>query len=436
MATTLMHNHQALERFSQSPSLIHAPSAQQVLAMANTDVRNKANTEAALAEMAGVYGVSPFSASGKSFIYGGGIAVIPVWGALLHRDRWCSSWATGYGYIEAAMTEALADDDVKGIVWDINSYGGHVAGNFELCEMIAAARGRKPMVAIVDARALSGGYSVASAVGRIVATPSADIGSIGVVLMHMSFEKMLDEAGIKATFIFAGDHKVDGNPYEDLPDGVRKRLQTEVDRSYKDFVSLVATNRGIDETAVKDTQASVYGADEAKALGLIDDVMQPRAAFAAFQAELEKGSTLSPKKEAKKMTDNTEKTGEGAITQTDLDKAASAARAAEQKRIGAITTHAEATGREKLANHLAFNTSMSAEDATALLAVSPKGAEAPVEPEKTAEAPPVNRLAAALEGEANKTVGVDGGKEKEGDQGNRGDRLCADFQAFTGRKAK
>src|SRR5690606_12443951 len=162
-----------------------------------------------------IYG-SDAHASGKPFIFAGGIAVIPVYGALLHRDPWCDRWATGYDYIASRFGAALGDDDVKGILFDINSYGGHVAGNFELCDMIYEARGKKPMASVIDSRALSGGYSIMTAVGKSYATPSADIGSIGVVMLHMSYEKMLDELGVKPTFIFAGKHKVDGNPYQDL----------------------------------------------------------------------------------------------------------------------------------------------------------------------------------------------------------------------------
>lgn len=415
MTTTLTSNLPHFEAFARRPALIDADHAPQILTMVNNDVRTQVNTNLALDQMAGAYGLGPYDSTGKSFIFGGGIAIIPVWGALLHRDRWVSPWATGYSYIERALTEAMEDDDVKGIVWDVNSYGGHVAGNFELCQQIAEAAKLKPMLSIVDARALSGGYSIPTATGRIIATPSADIGSIGVVMMHTSYEKMLDDAGISVTFVFAGEHKVDGNPYKDLPDNVRKRLQADVDRSYQDFVSLVAVNRGVEETAVKATEAAVYGADEAKALGLIDDVMQPRAAFAAFQQELESGSTPSPQTK-KAMTMSTEQKNEApsnaaAITQEQVNKAASDARAAEQARIKGITTHAEAAGRESLANHFAYDTSMSVEDAAKALAAAPKAAAqtaAAAEPTKE-----TNRLAAAMEEQANRSVGANGGKDGE-----------------------
>lgn len=438
MTTTLTSNLPAFEMFSRKPALVDAQYAQQLVAMANTDVRGEVGTAAALTQMASAYGLGPYSPSEKSFIFGGGVAVIPVWGALLHRDRWVSTWATGYGYIERALTEAMADDDVKGIVWDVNSYGGHVAGNFELCALIAESARQKPMLSIVDSRALSGGYSIPTATGRIIATPSADIGSVGVVMMHTSYEKMLDEAGIQVSFVFAGQRKIDGNPYKDLSDKARERMQAEVNSSYEDFVALVAENRAIDETAVRDTEAGVFGAKEAKELGLIDDVMQPRAAFAAFQEELESGSTTPP--QTKKALTMSQQNNEqkidtpapaAAITQDQVNKAASDARAAEQARIKGITTHAEATGREQLANHFAYDTNMSVEDAAKALAAAPKAAAA-----APAEEPHKSRLAAALDDQANKTVGVDGG-EGGGDEGKQvsgASKLCAALNKATGRK--
>lgn len=366
---------QHVQQFARAPSLIAPQHAQDIAALAQAPERNDERSMAAGLQCAQSF----YSGAdkGKPFPFAGGIAVIPVWGALLHRDRWCDEWATGYSYIESRLSAALGDDDVKGILFDINSYGGHVAGNFELCEQIFAARGRKPMVALVDNRAMSGGYSIASAVGRIIATPSGDAGSIGVVLMHSSYEKMMENLGVKVTFVFAGRHKVDGNPYEDLPDDVRSALQASVEKSYDKFVSLVARNRGIDPEAVRKTEARVYDADEAKSLGLIDDVMAPKDAFASFLSEVSNAST--PTSEAQTMSD--QNNGTGGSDAPDVTTLQANAATAERQRVGAIVNSDEAKGREALASHFAFNTGMSAEDAVKALAAAPRAEE------KKAEAP-------------------------------------------------
>ena len=413
-----MQNLDRVAQFGRAPSLIAPTFAPELASLASSPERNLANTVQTLEQCAQAYGVE--STPDKPFLFAGGIAVIPVYGALLHRDSWCSSYATGYSYIQTRLAAALGDKDVKGIIFDLNSYGGHVAGNFELCDQIYEGRSKKPMMALVDSRALSGGYSIASATGRIIATPSADIGSIGVVMMHMSMEKALKNYGVEVTFIFAGKHKVDGNPFEDLPADVKKALQASVEKSYEQFVSLVARNRGMDAEAVRNTEARVYDADEAKSLGLIDEVAPPSVAFTSFLSEVSKTSTQT--KEVKRM-DHIATNGDGeggnnpsTVTAADAaaqsDSAATAARTAEQARIGGIIGSDEAKKRGKLANHLAFKTSMSVEDAKVALAAA---AEEKDEEPAAAAATKHDPLAAAIKQEGQPVIGAEGGDE--GDQG-------------------
>ena len=393
-----------VQQFANSAALIAPQAARDIPALADAPLRDDAATLAAGELCAsGFYTTS--GGSGKPFPFAGGIAVIPVWGVLLHRDRYCDSWATGYTYLESAFSAAMGDDDVKGIVFDINSPGGHVAGCFDVSDLIFSARGRKPTLAIVDARACSAAYAIACAADRIIATSESDVGSIGVLMMHTSYEKMMENLGIETTFIFAGQHKVDGNPYEDLPEDVRAAYQACVEKYYDKFVDRVARNRGLDPEAVRNTEARVYDAEAAKETGLIDDVMTPKEAFASFLSEASKTSTLS--KEVKNMTDQT-KGGSDAPNENTLR--AEGAKA-EQQRIAGIMGSENAKGREALANHFAFNTSMSAEDAIAALAAAPKAepkAETPAVP-----APGANALAAAMARSGNPDVALDGGGDEE-----------------------
>ena len=403
-----MNNIQHIQRFSRSHSLVSAAHAQQVLALAEAPEMSAETTGQTLEALCQSFGTTRPEA--KPYVMAGNVAVIPMHGALLHRGAWASSWATGYSYLSAAFNTALHDDQVKGIVFDVNSFGGHVAGNFELADEIYAARGQKPMLSLVDSHALSGGYSLATATGRVVATPSSDVGSIGVLLMHVSMEQALKNMGVEVSMIHAGKHKVDGNPFEDLPEDVRTVLQASVEKSYSQFVSLVARNRGIETEAVRNTEARVYDAEEAKTLGLIDDVMSPRAAFAAFLSEVSNAST-QPKK-VKNMSNETpeqiagDDAGASNDTPTvDTAKVSAQASTAERERISAIMGSDEAKDRPALANHLALNTSMSAEDAKATLSASA------VETKASSKGP----LAAAMDDEGGPNVG-DGGDGGDGGQ--------------------
>src|SRR5574343_323197 len=83
----------------------------------------------------------------------------------------------------------------------------------------------------------------------------------------------MDDAGVKITFIYAGDHKVDGNPYEPLPEDVKNRMQARIDGLYDIFVSTVARNLGIAEEAVRATEALTYSAEEAVSIGFAHEIL-------------------------------------------------------------------------------------------------------------------------------------------------------------------
>lgn len=93
-----------------------------------------------------------------------GIAVIEIAGTLVHRGAWIgqSSGLTSYEGIAAQIDATLADPGVRGIALDIDSFGGEVAGAFDLAGGIRAARAQKPVQAFVAEHALSAGYALAA----------------------------------------------------------------------------------------------------------------------------------------------------------------------------------------------------------------------------------------------------------------------------------
>ena len=121
--------------------------------------------------------------------------------------------------------------------------------------------------------ACSAGYAIAAAANRIVAAPSAVLGSIGVIALHVDYSRNLDAKGITPTLIHAGAHKADANPYEPLSDGARLEIQREVDHYMGLFVSGVAKHRPkLSERAIRDMEARTYIGSEAVRAGLADAV--------------------------------------------------------------------------------------------------------------------------------------------------------------------
>ena len=225
---------------------------------------------------------------GQPFALIDGIAVIEIAGTLVHRGAWIgqSSGLTSYEGIVAQIQAALADPGVRGIALDIDSFGGEVAGAFDLADRIRAARLVKPVQAFVADHALSAAYALASQADRIVLSRTGAVGSIGVVAIHSDMSGALDQKGIAVTLIHAGARKVDANPYEPLPKAIRARIAAELEDLRQLFAATVAEGRGrrLDTVAALATEAAVLRGEEAVFAGLADEVADPVTAFRAFAA--------------------------------------------------------------------------------------------------------------------------------------------------------
>jgi ClpP class serine protease len=257
--------------------------------------------------------------------------------------------------------------------------------------------------------------------------------------MHMDLSKMLEDIGIKVTFIYAGDHKVDGNAYEPLSEEVAADLKAEIDKMYDKFVLTVVRNRtNLSEQAVRDTQARCYQADDALAIGLIDAIQTPPDALEAyFNAEDAGEEDEQPDdpdepanhREDNDMAENKPATPPAAAGPT-AEEAAAAARTAERERVKAITTHPEAEGRASLASHLAMETDLSPEAAAGILKAAPKEQATVPEPKQEGQQP--NYFRQAMDNSKQPNVGADpahngtgGGEDGEQGQPSRAKQIIA-----------
>lgn len=410
---------QALQRINARDMLVVPETADALIAdltrFADSDPEKAAQFEAqAREQIALAYGYADNDnvETRKPFVYQDGIAVIPIHGTLINRFN--SSWGfvTGYNYIRRMMNAALDDDDVTLIAYDVDSPGGEAAGCFELAREMMASRRVKPSIAIVDSCAASGGMALAGAATRMVAIPSARVGSIGVYRMHISVEKALADAGVKITFATAGDHKVDGNPYQDLPGRVLDEWRAEAGKTWDDFIALVAEARDMSEADVRATQARVYRADEALAKGLINAVNTPTEAVAAFLAELADDNPSNDDGEDE-MTDKTK--GSEVASGVDYEKigavvaTAMVGAMAAQNRITAIKDHGKSKGQIALASKLAANAAISEEDAISM--IDDAAAAAAPAPKAKAKAGKGKQKAAAADD------GDEGDEDEDADEG-------------------
>ncbi|WP_201829590.1 S49 family peptidase [Microvirga zambiensis] len=342
----------------------------------------------------------------RPYIVKDGVLLIPIKGVLLHDFGYqLGSWATGYNYIWKAFERGLADGNVKGIALIIDSPGGHVAGNFDLVDKMFAARGDKPIRAFAAESAYSAAYSIASVADKIVVSRTGGVGSIGVVTFHIDISKAMDASGIKITFIHAGKHKVDGNAYEALPDDVKDRIQARIDELYGVFVSTVARNRGMDEQAIRKTEALTFTATQALSNGLADEIGSLEDSTAAFAAELfpetedDEMSTQDKAAADKAALDTARAEGRTEGEKAGREAGVKEGATAERTRVKAILGSDEAKGREDLASHYAFDTDDAPEKAIAAMAKAPKTDAKGKEP---------NRLEQAMGQTPNPVIGAGG----------------------------
>lgn len=202
----------------------------------------------------------------------GDIAVIPIMGVITQRGGY---YGTSTERTRATLREA---EGARAIVLDIDSPGGEVYGIEELGSEIRAIRATKPVVAVANSLAASAAYWLASQADEVFVTPSGEIGSVGVYGMHVDLSAALDQAGIKVTFVSAGEGKVEGNPYASLSEAALADMTEDIQRYYGMFVSAVRRGRSVGdrkmsaETIREEWGAWVYGPREAVEIGMADHV--------------------------------------------------------------------------------------------------------------------------------------------------------------------
>ena len=211
----------------------------------------------------------------------GNIAVIPVAGCLVHGAGYGFSGMaeTPYSAIRSAFAAALDANDVDAVALHIDSPGGEVSGCADLADAIYAARGIKPIHAIVDDLAASAAYWIASAADRIVVSRTGMVGSIGVIAFHADITRALDSAGITVTTLQYGARKSDGAPTTPMTSAARQRMQADIDSLGDLFTQTVARNRGIRARDVRGFEAGTFLGRDAVRAGLADVVLSPDEGF-------------------------------------------------------------------------------------------------------------------------------------------------------------
>lgn len=182
--------------------------------------------------------------------------------------------------VVARVTEELRqagdDDRVQAVVLRINSPGGTVTASDTLYHVIRDFAAKKPVPVVAQLMDLgtSGAYYAALATDEIVAQPTTVTGSIGVVMVSVNLEGLLNKIGVKNQTLKAGTFKDIGSPLRPMTQEERQILQSVLDDMRGRFVQLVRERRpqANAEMFANVTDGRIITAGQALQAGLIDRI--------------------------------------------------------------------------------------------------------------------------------------------------------------------
>lgn len=203
----------------------------------------------------------------------GTIAVISVRGEINGNGSELDGSGT-LVHVADQLRAAAKDDEVKAVILQVDSPGGGLTPSDILYNEVMKVRGEgKIVVAWAGSLMASGGYYIAAAADGIMASPTASIGSIGVIMQRFQVDGLMKMLGLKFDPIMAGSSKDMGSPFRELTPEERAVFQESVDHAHNRFIGIVAKGRGMARDEVeKLADGKLYTADASVANGLVDRI--------------------------------------------------------------------------------------------------------------------------------------------------------------------
>ncbi|MGN7661553.1 MAG: signal peptide peptidase SppA [Anaplasma sp.] len=181
---------------------------------------------------------------------------------------------------EVLLTKLARDDSVKALLLRIDSPGGTVGDSEALYQQIRDIALKKPVVAVLENVAASGGYMAAIAADYVVARRGTVTGSIGVISQHIGVAQVAKNLGISLKSVKTSRLKSAMSPLEDMSPEVEVVIQGVVDDFHNFFVGLVAERRGFTPDQVSAvSDGRIYTGAQALRAGLVDEIGGEREAL-------------------------------------------------------------------------------------------------------------------------------------------------------------
>jgi len=174
--------------------------------------------------------------------------------------------------IVEAFQDARENDQVKSIVFRIDSPGGSAAASEAIWREVRRTVQAKPVIVSMGALAASGGYYIAAPADTIVASPNTITGSIGVFGLKFNIEGLFQERlGISIDDVRTSDLADINSPFSSFSERERQLLSQQTDRTYQTFLERVSQGRNMAVDAVDEVaQGRVWSGQDAQSQGLVD----------------------------------------------------------------------------------------------------------------------------------------------------------------------
>lgn len=201
------------------------------------------------------------------------IAVIDVKGTITSDAESFGAAIANSKQIVKLIRAAKDDESVKAIIVDLDTPGGEVTASDEIYHELKLCG--KPVVAMMNTMAASGGYYVACGANKIVANKFTMTGSIGVIMSSVDVSGLLDWAKVKPEFYTSGKMKNMLNPAKPTTEEEAKVVQALVMDAYKEFAGIVAEARNIPLEKITQGELGdgrVFDGEQALANGLVDQI--------------------------------------------------------------------------------------------------------------------------------------------------------------------
>ena len=201
--------------------------------------------------------------------------------------------------IKEELTKAEEDKDVKAIILRINTPGGSVTASDLVYHELKVFKKKRavPVIAAIMDLGTSGGYYIAMAADHILAHPSTITGSIGVIMVTMNAEGLLEKVGVQPAAIVSGPKKAMGSPFRPMNDEERAIFQGTIDHLFEQFLSVVKEGRpGLSMEQIRTVaDGRIFTADIAKSKGLVDSIgyLDEAIGLAKKEANLEQARVVT-----------------------------------------------------------------------------------------------------------------------------------------------